>query len=134
MSVAILTITHGKVGHELLKTAKSMLGNQLPLECRTLSVSESCDPDELLAKAKNICEKINQGDGVLVLTDIFGSTPSNICNNLKKNTNIDVHVIAGLSLPMLTRVMNYPNLSLGELVDKALSGARDGIIDCQESH
>ena len=131
MSVAILTITHGKVGHELLITAKSMLGNQLPLECRTLSVSESCNPEGLLAKAKDICEEIDQGDGVLVLTDIFGSTPSNICNKLKQSTNIDVHVIAGLSLPMLTRVMNYPKLDLDELVQKALSGAHDGIIDCQ---
>ena len=131
MSVAILTITHGNVGHELLTTAKSMLGNQLPLECKSLSVSESCNPDDLVTKAIETCKRINQGNGVLVLTDIFGSTPSNICNKLKQSTNIDVHVIAGLSLPMLTRVMNYPNLSLDELVQKALSGAHDGIIDCQ---
>ena len=131
MSVVILTITHGKVGHELLMTAKSMLGNKLPLKCETLSVSENCNPEKLLEKAQQICKQLNQGDGVLVLTDIFGSTPSNICNKLQKNTGIEIRVIAGLSLPMLIRVMNYPNLSLLELVEKALSGAHDGIIDCQ---
>ena len=131
MTVAILTITHGEVGNELLKTAKSMLGGELPLVCRALSVSENCNPNKLVEEAKSICKEINQGDGVLVLTDIFGSTPSNICNRLKQDSDIDIRVIAGLSLPMLTRVMNYSNLNLDELVDKALSGAHDGIIDCQ---
>jgi PTS system ascorbate-specific IIA component len=130
MSVAILTITHGKVGHELLATTKSMLG-ALPLECASLSVSESCNPDELLEKARRICKKIDSGDGVLLFTDIFGSTPSNICNTLKKTSYINIHVIAGLNLPMLVRVMNYPKLTLNQLVEKALSGAHDGIIDCQ---
>ena len=129
MSVSILTITHGNVGKELLATAETMLG-MLPLKCETLSVSSQCNPDALLLKAQAICKKIEAGDGILVLTDIFGSTPSNICNKLKEGINIDVHVIAGLNLPMLIRVLNYPQLNLSELVDKALSGAHDGIIDC----
>ena len=131
MSVSILTITHGKVGHELVATAKSMLGNTLPLTCETLSVSETCNPDELVAKAQQICKKIDSGDGVLVLTDIFGSTPSNICSKLKINSNLNVRVIAGLNLPMLVRAMNYHELELDKIVEKALSGAHDGIIDCQ---
>ena len=127
MPVSILTITHSRVGHELLATAKSMLGN-LPLKCESLSVSEKCNPDDLLVEAKKICKKLNDGDGILVLTDIYGSTPSNICNNLDNVEN--THVIAGMNLPMLIRVMNYPDLSLNELVEKAISGAHDGIIDC----
>ena len=130
MAISILTITHGNVGKELLATAKTMLG-KLPLKCEALSVSDTCNPDELLLEAQSICKKIGNGDGVLVLTDIFGSTPSNICNKLKIDSDIDIHVIAGLNLPMLIRVLNYPKLKLNELVDKALSGAHDGIIDCQ---
>jgi len=128
MSVSILTITHGNLGHELLFTAKSMLG-ELPLKYKSLSVSENCNPDELLNKAIQLCSELEEGDGILVLSDIFGSTPSNICNKLKSNSN--VHVITGLNLPMLIRVMNYPELGLQDLVDKALTGAHDGIIDCQ---
>ena len=130
MSVSILTITHGNVGKELLATAETMLG-KLPLKCETLSVSNQCNPDALLLKAQELCQKVEAGDGVLVLTDIFGSTPSNICNKLNEDINIDTHVIAGMNLPMLIRVLNYPKLNLSELVDKALSGAHDGIIDCQ---
>lgn len=127
MTVSILTITHGKVGHEFLVTAQSILGT-LPLSCKALSVSDRCDPDELLDKAKKLCAELDQGDGILVLTDIYGSTASNICNKLNNTTH--VHVLAGMSLPMLIRSMNYPKLSLVKLVEKAKSGAHDGIIDC----
>ncbi|MFK7815517.1 MAG: PTS sugar transporter subunit IIA [Gammaproteobacteria bacterium] len=130
MAVSILIITHGNVGKELLSTAKSMLG-KLPLTCEALSVSNSCKPDELVCEARRICNKINNGDGVLVLTDMFGSTPSNICNKLKSDCQAETHVIAGLNLPMLIRALNYPELSLKKITDKALSGAHDGIIDCQ---
>ena len=130
MATSILTITHGNVGQELLATAKTMLGT-LPLKCANLSVSNTCNPEKLLAEAQGLCKKIDDGDGILVLTDIFGSTPSNICNNLRNNTDLEIHVIAGLNLPMLIRALNYPKLKLPYLVDKALSGAHDGIIDCQ---
>ena len=131
MTVAILTITHGKMGHELLATANSMLGGYLPLNCKALSVSVSCKPENVLDDALKICRKIDEGDGVLVLTDIYGSTPSNICNKVNSSCELQTHVIAGLNLPMLIRALNYPKLSLEDLVDKALSGAHDGIIDCQ---
>lgn len=133
MAVSILTITHAKVGHELLATANTMLG-KLPLRCETLSISDQCKPEEMLAEAQRICKQIESGDGILVLTDIFGSTPSNICNKLMKNSDSDMHVIAGLNLPMLVRVLNYPKLPLHKLVEKALSGAHDGIIDCHENN
>jgi len=133
MAVSILTITHGKMGHELLATAKTMLGDALPLNCEALSVSASCNPDKVLSEALEACTKIDDGEGVLVLTDIFGSTPSNICNKLRDGTATQTHVIAGLNLPMLIRVLNYPKLSLDELTDKALSGAHDGIVDCRSN-
>ena len=128
MAVSILTVTHGNLGHELLGTAKSMLDAPLPLVCRALSVTDTNNADKLLSTAQNLCAEIDQGDGVLVLTDIFGSTPSNICNKL--NTSATVRVLAGLNLPMLIRAMNYPDLSLDKLAEKALSGAHIGIIDC----
>ena len=128
MAVSILTVTHGILGHELIGTTKSMLNSSLPLVCKSLSVTNTCNTDELLSAAQELCAEIDQGDGVLVLTDIFGSTPSNICNKIDTETNI--RVLAGLSLPMLIRTMNYPDLSLDKLAEKALSGARDGIVDC----
>ncbi|MBW3546289.1 MAG: hypothetical protein KY428_11955, partial [Bacteroidetes bacterium] len=63
----------------------------------------------------------DSGDGVLVLTDAFGSTPSNIAMRLSRQSGVTV--VSGLNLPMLLRVMNYPQLSLEELqINNALPG------------
>ena len=131
MAVSILTITHGNVGKELLATAETML-RKLPLRCETLSVSNQCNPDELLLEAQAICKKIESMVMEFWCLQIYSAPHQAIsATNLKDSINIDIHVIAGLNLPMLIRVLNYPKLNLNELVDKALSGAHDGIIDCQ---
>ena len=62
---------------------------------------------------------------------MFGSTPSNIACRLNQLPH--VRILAGLNLPMLVRVLNYPNLSLEALSEKALSGGHDGVLDCQQS-
>ena len=80
----------------------------------------------MLRDAKQAAEKLDSGDGVLVLTDMYGATPSNIACRLRKLH--DVRVVAGLNLPMLIRVLNYPGLDLDELMHKALSGGRDGVL------
>jgi PTS system ascorbate-specific IIA component len=132
MPVGILIVTHGEIGEELLRTARSTLGGELPLKCRALSVSPSCDPGQQHDKANTMLSSLNDGDGVLVLTDMYGSTPSNIANSFKQLS--DIEVIAGVNLPMFIRVLNYPNLNLQEIKDKALSGGHDGIISCCEGN
>ncbi|CAK0770012.1 hypothetical protein CCP3SC15_4060003 [Gammaproteobacteria bacterium] len=74
---------------------------------------------------------LDQGDGVLVLTDMYGSTPSNIACRLDSEK---VRIVAGVNLPMLIRVLNYSYLSLEDLTNKAISGGRDGIIHCRPRH
>lgn len=128
MSVGVLIITHGEIGEELLSTAASTLGGKLPLACRALSVSQSCDPDHLFERATKILAEISNGDGLLVLTDMYGSTPSNIANRLGQSHK--VRVIAGVNLPMFIRILNYPMLDLDDLIEKGLSGGHDGIILC----
>lgn len=128
MSVGLLIITHNRIGEDLLSTARSMLG-QLPLETATLAVSQAGDPDALLARAVDYHHQLNVGDGVLVLTDMYGSTPSNIATRLLHQPG--TQVIAGINLPMLVRVLNYPKLQLHELVNKAISGGHDGIVLCE---
>ena len=129
MPVGILIITHGEMGKELLATASSTLGGTLPLNCRALSVSPSCNPDSQHNKAQAILTSINDGSGVLILTDMYGSTPSNIANGFK---NIDdIEVITGVNLPMFIRILNYSRLSLSDITEKALSGGHDGIILCE---
>lgn len=129
MSVAVLIISHHEIGNALVKALKTTYGNGLPLPLETFEVHTDQDPETLLPKLKKLIAKINEGEGVLILTDLFGSTPSNIAHELQKETNI--RIVTGLNLPMLIRVMNYPKLDIVQLAEKARKGGQDGII---ESH
>jgi len=127
VSVGLLVITHEGIGDALLKTAESMLGF-CPLQVALVEISGSCEPDDIYAQALEICQRLDRGQGVLVLTDMFGSTPSNIASRLVDR--VAVQAVAGISLPMLVRVLNYPTLNLYELVNKAITGGHDGILLC----
>jgi len=130
MAVGILIITHQDIGDALLSTA-SRLFTPLPLKVSTLSVRFDCDTENMQEKAKELHQKLDEGDGVIVFTDIFGSTPSNVAAAVLDKDR--THMIAGVSLPMLVRVLNYADLGLEELVLKAMSGAHDGIVHCTTS-
>ena len=125
MSVGLLLITHDELGHQMLSIAAGILGHT-PLRVETLGVARDSDPDHVAGEAGRLCSKLDEGDGVLVLTDLFGSTPSNIATRLLEQHR--VVVLAGVNVPMLVRIFNYPSLPLEELGNKASSGARDGVI------
>ena len=126
MSVGLLIITHGDIGRSLLDTAVVVMGT-CPLQTETLGIPMASDPDQQLERAQQYLQQLEQGDGVLILTDLYGSTPSNIACKLRNNK---VAVITGLNLPMLIRVFNYPTLNLHELAEKAMGGGREGVIPC----
>jgi PTS system ascorbate-specific IIA component len=125
MTAGLLLITHGNLGQEMLNTVTGIL-HQCPLQARALAVSSDCDPDTMYAQAASICDQLDQGDGVVVLTDLFGSTPSNIAHRLTDSHR--VAVISGANIPMLLRILNYPDMDLRQLCDKAASGACDGVV------
>jgi len=125
MNVGLLLITHDGLGQQLLNTTAGILGNT-PLRVKAIGVAVNCDPDQVAGEAGKLCTELDQGDGVLVLTDLFGSTPSNIAVRLLEDHR--VLVLAGVNVPMLVRIFNYPSLPLEELGNKANNGARDGII------
>ncbi len=125
MSVGLLLITHDEVGRALLEAATTALGG-CPLETRLLAVGPGVDPETALERASASLADLDRGDGVLVLTDLFGATPCNIAVRLCPRG--EVLVVSGLNLPMLIRVMNYAALDLGALAEKAVSGGRAGIV------
>lgn len=127
MSVGILLVTHGKLGDVLLECMRDMLG-ELPLAADVLEVRRVQSPEWLIAQGRKQIERLNSGDGVLLLTDAFGSTPSNIANKLAV-----IHgspVVSGVNLPMLVRAFNYPRASLDEMAKIAVEGGQRGIILC----
>ena len=128
--VGLLIITHNNVGGALFDAATSVLGS-CPLPFEILPISQNCDPEERLQKAQSYITKLNQsGDGVLVITDMYGSTPSNIATKLSAD---NVVIITGVNLPMLVRIMNYPKLSLEMLANKAVSAGQTGVIVVETS-
>lgn len=124
MTVGILVITHGLVGHSLIEAACDTLGH-CPLPTESLSITSLCSNTEhYRGQASKLYDQIDSGNGVIVLTDIFGATPSNIAHTLlEKPRSL---LITGVNLPMIIRIMNYHHLPLNKLADKALTGAHDG--------
>jgi PTS system ascorbate-specific IIA component len=125
MSVGLLIISHDGIGPAILGTATFMFDG-CSLQTRLLAASRDCDPDELIADASEQIAALDEGEGVLVLTDLYGSTPSNVAKNLSSRTR--VRTVSGMNLSMLLRVFNYPQLDLDQLAEKAKSGGVDGII------
>lgn len=127
MSAAVLLITPYGIGAELLRAATTMLGG-CPLRARALAIGPFDDRDQMIAAAEALAADLDDGEGLLVLTDLFGSTPCNIANALGAKHR--VRVLSGVNLPMLVRIFNYASLPLDALAFKALSGAQDGVILC----
>lgn len=125
MSVSLLIIAHAPLGQAVLDAAAGTLGRN-PLSTSVLDVVRDSEPDINIIRAQRLVEELDQGDGVLVLTDIYGSTPSNIACSLLNHENI--RIVTGLNLPMLIRVMNYADMDLSSLTEKACSGGHDGIL------
>ena len=128
MSVGILLVTHGRLGQLLLNTVSETMGN-LTLSTSVLEIRRVQSPDVLLRQGARLIEKLNTGAGVLILTDAFGSTPSNIATQL--GATPQTQVIAGVNLPMLMRIYNYRDVDLAAMTQNALEGGQRGVAICQ---
>lgn len=127
MSVGILLVTHGKLGHFLLDCMRDMIGS-LPLAADVLEVRRVQSHEVLITQGSKMIERLDSGAGVLLLTDAFGSTPSNIANKLAALHGSPV--VAGVNLPMLVRVFNYSRAPLDEIARLAVEGGQRGILLC----
>ena len=123
MKVGILLITHSDIGKQLLLTATSDFGKN-PFQVELLSVDNYDQPNDVKELAEKYVKFLDNGAGVLVLTDIIGTTPSNIASSINYEK---IKVVAGLNLSMILNVFNYPDVSLDQLSTKALEGGREGV-------
>ena len=125
--VGILIVTHNHIGEEILKTAQTILGKKLP-SVKTVSIPGDLSPDELGIYADQIKMSINlldRGEGVLIATDMYGATPSNLAHYFSENH--PVKIISGLNLSMLIRIINYSDQPLELLAKIGIVGANKGI-------
>ena len=127
MKVGVLLVTHSKLGYLLLETMRDMIG-ELPLPTDVLEVRRVQATNVLLLQGRRMIERLDQGAGVLILTDAFGSTPSNIASSLTEAPA--TAVVAGVNLPMLVKIFNYPQLDLAALSRAAVEGGQRGVVAC----
>ena len=123
--VGVLIVSHGAIGRSLLESARQILGEP-PAQVATLGVSRDDDPDDLRLRARRLIKQLDAGDGVLVLTDIFGATPGNVIARLLEDGRVEG--VSGLSLPMLLRVLSARTGPLGNAVERAISGGSEGVV------
>ncbi|WP_349743467.1 PTS sugar transporter subunit IIA [Stenotrophomonas geniculata] len=126
MTCGILLVTHPGVGTALLDVATRLL-RQLPQKTEAFEVPFDADLDALLPLASAALRRVDGGEGVLILTDLYGASPANLAGQLAR-LGTPVRRVSALSLPMLLRVMNYPEQGLDQLPATAAAGTRNGAI------
>jgi PTS system mannose-specific IIA component len=123
--VGILLVTHNGLGDSFVDCVKHVLG-KVPPNLKVLSVLAGDDPQLKLAEGQALIKQLDTGDGVLILADVFGATPSNIGRQLCHDKH--VQGVAGLNLPMLLRVVCSPAKTMPELAKIAVEGGRECIV------
>ncbi len=123
--IGVLVISHGAIGEALLASAEQILGAK-QAQAAALGVSRNDDPEAVLARARQLAAKLDDGAGLLVLTDMFGATPCNVASRLLADGRVEG--VAGVSLPMLVRVLAGRNGSLPAALQRALSGGAEGVV------
>jgi len=124
--IGILLITHGTFGESLVQNACHVL-NKRPGQIAQLGVAAQDDPLDLLPTARRMRNAIDNGEGVLILTDIWGATPANLAVKLLEPGKTEG--LAGVNLPMLLRAISYREKGWDLLLARATSGARDGVLN-----
>ncbi|MCL1886542.1 MAG: PTS sugar transporter subunit IIA [Betaproteobacteria bacterium] len=123
--IGILLIMHEPLANAFMATAAHMFeGKQERIEA--IDIKADQDLNDVNQMASQAIARLDDGSGVLVLTDVLGGTPSNCCHRL--TTQGRVEVIAGVSLPMLLRAITYRQNDLETVIEKALSGGKSGAV------
>lgn len=121
--IAILILAQKDIGKGLIAAVEHVLG-RAPAGVESLPVNYDQPPEQLAQAVRERVRHMDQGDGVLILADIYGATHTNVaCESVRKG---HVELIAGVSLPMLIRVLNYRDVGLPRLIEKALTA--DGVV------
>jgi PTS system mannose-specific IIA component len=123
--VGILLLTHAPLGSAFIEAATHVFRGR-PDKIEALDMRADQDTGEVKRLANEAIERLNEGDGVLVITDVMGGTPSNCTLSLAQAGTVEV--IAGISLPMLLRALTYRHDTLDVVVEMALAGGQSGAV------
>ena len=126
MGVGILLLSHCGAGQALIAAARGVVG-PLPLRVASHEFHMGDDSEQYFLTAGRMLRDLDGGVGVLVLVDLYGSTPSNVAARLASQ-GTQMRRVSGVNLPMLLRVLNYAELDLDALPAVAATGGRNGVL------
>ena len=126
--VGVIIFTHADYGKALMNSAEGILGAQDGYEI--LSVGSGVDVEATMAALRGAVERLDSGGGVVVFTDMFGGTPSNLAISLLGSLNVEV--LTGVNLPMLLRALSRRSESLADLAREAREAGVQGIVAAGE--
>ena len=122
--IGLLIVTHCDLGRELVSAAEFIVGKLDAVE--TVSINQASDSERILKKIEAKISNLDQGEGVLILTDMFGGTPSNLSLSFLEKDSIEV--LTGVNLPMVIAIaQNRNRLKLDELAEKAQEAGKMSI-------
>lgn len=129
-AAGVILVTHVDYGAGLLRAAEVILG---PLgDCSSIQVDAGLGVEETVARLKEAAGLLNKGNGVIILTDMFGGTPTNLSLSLMGKGNGSIEVVTGVNLPMLLKVFESRHLELAELADLAMDAGGKGIVSASK--
>lgn len=119
--IGMVLVTHGRLAVEFIAAMEHVVGGQD--QCLAVCIDANDDMEEKRAEIAAAAAEADKGEGVILLTDMFGGTPSNLAISLMGRPNVEV--IAGINLPMLIKLASVrKSASVGEAVDKAQEAGR----------
>jgi len=127
--VGIIIVTHGDLGTELLRTAQEIVGKLPRVEAVSIHASEQIE--KARKKIETVLQRVNDGSGVLILTDLFGGTPSNLVLSYLEAGRLEV--VTGVNLPMLMKLPSVrEDRDLRALADKLAKYGQRNILVASE--
>ena len=128
--IGVLILTHGSLAKELLAAARTIAPSSEVQEFEALALEWNDSFDLALAKVHEKLPSVDHGDGVLILTDIYGGTPSNVA--LSFCSHRAVEVVSGVNLPMVVRLgcLMKKDMALGEVAAWIRDKGRQSIVFC----
>ncbi len=119
--IGLVLVTHGRLAAEFRAALEHVVGPQEGIE--TISIGPDDDMEQRRAEIVKTVERVDTGDGVILLTDMFGGTPSNLAISVMED--IQVEVLSGMNLPMLIKLVSIRDgASLEDAVEQAQQAGR----------
>lgn len=127
--VGLLLVSHGRIAESFLEVSLEIVG---PVKgVQVVSLAEPIDEEKVMEDIRKARKEIDQGDGILILTDMFGGTPANLCFSLLEDPM--VQVLTGMNLPMILQILSSrKDASLAELAGIAMRCGRENIYLARE--